>query len=95
MEQFADTVRLFDRVAQRPFGIDLVVVATANFCSIHVATSHEIRDDRLSSALGNPDPSGDISATDAGVTRNANQYMAMVGKERPALFRLDLGSLFR
>lgn len=91
LEQLADAVGLFDGVAQRPIGVDLVVVSAAHPGSLHVAVPHKISNDRLSRALGDPDSDGNIPAADAGVTGDADQHMAVVGEERPAGPRRVLG----
>lgn len=86
---------LLDRVAQRPIGVDFVKVSATDAGSLHITLPHKISNDRLSSALGNSDPVGDISAADTGVTCDTDQDMAMVGEERPArprhLFRRVIG----
>ena len=91
LEQLADAVGLFYGVAQRLVEVDLVMVATADPGSFHVAVPHEIGDDRLSGALGDPYPGGNVSTADAGVAGDADQHMAVVGEERPARLRRVLG----
>ena len=82
---------LFDGVAQRPTGIDLVVVAAADPRPLHVAVLHKISDDRLRRPLGDPYPCGDVSAPNAGIARDADQHVTVVGEERPARPRRVLG----
>ena len=78
-------------MAQGAVEIDLVVVSATDPGAFDVATFHQVGDDRLSGALGDPDAGGDIPAPDAGVTGDADQHMTMVGEERPAWLCRDLG----
>ena len=86
---------LLERVAQRSIGIDLVVVAAADPGSCYVALAHEIGDDCLGCTLGDPDPGGDVSASDPGVAGDAHEHVAVVGEERPARPRRVLRLLVR
>ena len=83
-EELADPVRLLDWVAQGLLGNDLIVVAATVLGPPHIATRDEVGDDRLRGALGDPDPVGDVPASDPRVAGNADEDVAVIGQERPA-----------
>ena len=76
-------MRLLNWVAQRTIRIDFIVVTASDPGSLHIALLHEVGDDRLGGALGDPDPGGNVPAANAVVKRDADEDVAMVGEEGP------------
>jgi len=75
-------VRL-DRVAHRAITGDFVFVLAASPVAGQVALFLEVGDDALHGALGDADACGDLAQPEAGVLRQAEQDVTVVGEERP------------
>ena len=83
-EQIAHLMLLGQGVGQRQLGLDLVAVPSALPLAHHVALVHQLGDDPVGGALGDPDGGGDVPQPDAGVTSNADQDVRVVGQKVPA-----------
>jgi hypothetical protein len=59
-------------MAERPIGVDLVMVTAANASSFHIVALYEIRDNRLSCALSDSNSYGNVAATDTRVVGDAD-----------------------
>ncbi len=59
------------------------MVAAAYACSLHIIAVHEISDNCLGCALGDPDPRGNVAAANPGIAGDTDEDMPVVGKERP------------
>ncbi len=79
LEKLSDTVRPFDRMAQRTIGVDLVMVSASDLGSLHVAAFYKIGDDCLSGPLGNPNSNSYIPTADPRVACDTDQYVTVVG----------------
>jgi hypothetical protein len=80
-EQIAHLMLLGQGVGQRQLGLDLVAVPSALPLAHHVALVHQLGDDPVGGALGDPDGGGDVPQPDAGVTSNADQDVRVVGQK--------------
>ena len=59
------------------------MVAAAYACSLYIIALHEISDNCLGCAFGDPDPRGNVAAANPGIAGDADEDMPVVGKERP------------
>ena len=84
LEQLPDTLLARDRVVHREVGVDRVSVATPVSLARDVAGGGELSDDAMHGTLGNPDPLTDLAQSDAWIVGYADQYLGVVGQERPA-----------
>jgi hypothetical protein len=71
-------------VAQGKLRLDLVAVPAAMSLAEHIALVDQLGEDLVGTALGDPDGSGDIAQSDAGVMGDAEEDMGVVGEEVPA-----------
>jgi hypothetical protein len=65
-------------------GLDRVVVAAAVAPARDVAGGDQLGDDPVCSAFGDPDRLADLAQAHAGVMRDAEQHLGVVGEKRPA-----------
>ena len=72
-ENFPDVVAAFHRVTQRLVGADTIEVAATFALPIEIAGVDEVADDALRGAFGDADALGDISESQPGVARDAEQ----------------------
>lgn len=83
LEQLADPVILFQRMAERKLGVNLVAVPAADARAGDVAGSDEVGDDVLSGAERDADPVADVLDPDAGIRSDADEGVRVVREERP------------
>ncbi len=88
LEQFADLVILFERMAKRELGVDLVVVPAADARAGDVAGSDEVGDDVLGRAKRDADLVRDVLDPDAGISGDADERVGVVREERPTPFSI-------
>jgi hypothetical protein len=83
VEEAADCLRRFERVAHRSVGMHAVLVPSAHPLAIEVPARYEVGHDALRRPLRDSDPSGDVSQPDVGLGGHAQQHVRVVGQERP------------
>ncbi len=82
-ENLPDVVAALHRVTQRLIWADAIEVAATFALPIQITGIDEIADDPLGGAFGDADAIGDISESQPGITRDAEQGVRMVGQKRP------------
>lgn len=82
-EQHRDVVVALEWVPQRLGGVDLVPVAATDALTRQVARAHEVMDDPLRGALGDPDAGGDVAQTRVGVPGDRHEDVGVVREEGP------------
>jgi uncharacterized membrane protein YbhN (UPF0104 family) len=82
-DQLADAPVAGEGVGDRQVRADRVAVASADPLAGHVACVGELSDDAVRGPLGDPDRVADLAQTDAGVLRDADEHLSVVGEERP------------
>lgn len=83
LQEFAETVVDFERVAQVAIEGDAVVVAATNSIVIEGPAFFEVMDDSLNSTLGDPDLVSDLSLSDVGIAMYCDQHVGVVCQELP------------
>ena len=66
---------------QRQLGLDLVDVSPADPLASDVAVVDQLGDDPVGASLRDPHGLGDITQANAGIVRNAEQDLSVVGEE--------------
>ena len=66
-EEITDLSFRDERMAKRQFRLDLVHVSPTGPLTLHVSPFDQLRDDPVSTALGDPDGGGDLAQADTGV----------------------------
>jgi hypothetical protein len=85
IEQLADLVAVLGRMAHRDVGVHGIAVAPSDPRPRHVARLHEVGDDALRSALGDPHRRGDVAQANVRIAAEAEEDLAMAGEEVPIL----------
>jgi hypothetical protein len=83
-QEVADLLLAGERVGEGQVGLDRVVVAAAVALARDVVGGGELGDDAVRGAFGDPDRLADLAQADAGVVRDAEQHLGVVGEKRPA-----------
>lgn len=88
-QQLTDLIVRLGDVPHPHFAVQVVAVAAADLRAIDVSGLDEVGDDSLRRSLGDPDGRGDVSDSRFPVASDAEQYLGVVGEERPGvnLFR--------
>jgi hypothetical protein len=84
VEQVADLSLLDEGMPQAQVRPDHVVVPSSGPLALYVALLHQVGQDLVGGALGDPYGVGDIPQADAGIVGNAQQDVGVVRQEVPA-----------
>ena len=82
-EDFADLMRLLDRVPQRQVGANTVPITSPVARPFEITGFDEFGDQSLGGAFGDADQHGQVPDPNSRVPGNAVQHVGMVGEERP------------
>jgi hypothetical protein len=85
IEQVADLLVHLGGMAHLRASIDRVVIPATDLLALDEACLDEVGDDALRRALGDPDSLGDITEPHVAVSRDAEEYLRVVGHEPPRL----------
>jgi hypothetical protein len=83
LEELSDILLARDRVVDRELGVDRVLVAAPISLARDVPGGGELDDDAMRGTLGDPDPFTDLAQSNAWIVSDADQYLGVVGQERP------------
>src|SRR5215211_1238034 len=84
IEQVADRAAELGRMAHCALAVHGVLVPPPDATPLEKPSLHEVRDDSLNGALGDPDLAGNVSEAHAWVAGDAEQNLHVVREERPA-----------
>ena len=84
LQQIADFSILDERMSQGELGLDLVAVPAAVPLAQHVALLHQLGQDPVGGALGDPDRRGDVSQANARIVGDTREDVSVVGQEIPS-----------
>ena len=79
-----------DRVSQRPLGQDSIVILSPNPFAFDETIMFKICDDSLNSPFRDANLDRDLTQDLRGVLRQQDQDVRVIGKKRPARFRIFL-----
>lgn len=83
VEQFADGVLAFERVAHRDAIEDVVVISTTDLLPPEVPGVLEIVEDSLHRTGCDPDHVAEVALTQIGVAAERYHHVGVIGEERP------------
>lgn len=83
VEQFANRVLAFERVAQRRLVDDLVVVTPADLLAMEVPGVFQIVKDSLHRPGSDADDVTQVTLTKIGITAQRHHDMGVIGEKRP------------
>lgn len=83
LEHLSHCVARVERMSELDIGSDLVVVATTNAFNAEIARFLELVEDALYGPFGDADEPSNVALTQVGVAMESEQYVRVVGEERP------------
>jgi hypothetical protein len=83
VKELGHLVVLLERVTQVESFVDGVVVPSSAALATEVAVTFQIVDDLRGRAFGDADEVGDVPKSQVGRARDGEQYVGVVGEERP------------
>jgi hypothetical protein len=84
VEKAGDLDSFLCGVAHVRFGVGPVVVSSSLALAVDVATLDEVAEDALGGAFGDAHAFGDVAEAEVGRLGEAEQYLGVVGEERPS-----------
>jgi hypothetical protein len=82
-QELTDLTITDERVAKGKLGLHLVAVAAAMSLTQHIALLDQLGENFVSGPLGDPDRGCNITQSDTGILRNAEQNVGVIGEEIP------------